>query len=201
MITQDNTLLPKIKELYAKYKGDYKRINFIGKLDESAQKDDVFNDTYYLNIDNDVWYWQCTCNPGKHCTETRQGGAAHLVYGFQPDIWCLETHMKSNPGFAHLALCSRPEFKCKPTTIWRDVNKNYIQEKTEPIQTGFFGINCHRASINSVISKIGLYSEGCIVTPDFKDFSFLITTLKKQPEVIANSHFTFGFLLTNIKEW
>jgi hypothetical protein len=201
MIIHNNDLLSQLRSQYMQYKGAFKRINVFGILDETKQKDDIFNDYLGMNIGDDVWIWKSTCNPGKHATDTKEGGAAHLVYAYQHEIWTLDMHAADNPSFAHEALCNRKQYGCKPTTVFRNKNKDGVFELGESIETDYYGINCHRASVASTISTIGDYSFGCVVTPDKADFEWFIATLKKQQEITTNYHYLFGFLMTRIEDW
>lgn len=59
--------------------------------------------------------------------------------------------------------------------------------------TGFFGINLHRASKWKLLRKIGLYSAGCVVVRDYNHYNKLIDILKKGANNWGNS-FTFTLI-------
>jgi hypothetical protein len=62
--------------------------------------------------------------------------------------------------------------------------------------TGYFGINCHRASKYNILNRIGLHSAGCVVHKDpnlyYKDF---IPLVEKQISTLGD-----GFTFTLITE-
>ena len=64
--------------------------------------------------------------------------------------------------------------------------------------TGYFGINCHRASKYNILEKIGLYSEGCVVfkNPVAFESSFMVLI----NNAVANWGNSFTFTLCNEKE-
>lgn len=200
MIIKRNDLLPKIQDLYKKNNVAMKEINIGGIGDDTCQNKDIFNDYFWLNIGQNLWFWKGTTNPGKHTTEVKEGGGAHLCYMYHEAIWALDIHAANNPSFKHEALCQREEKGCKPVKIWRDVNRDYTQEATDLVQTGFFGINFHRASAIKVVEAIGDYSAGCQVSQDVKDFNFVLNTIKEKMTGMKNIKYLFDYLLVKKEE-
>lgn len=202
MLTKRNDLYEQLMAQYVKYGvTKTKEINIFGILNEEYQDKDEWNDYLGIMIGSDVYIWKGTCNPGKKATQESEKGAAHLVYGYQEDIWVIDTHAANNPSFAHKALCSRQEAGCKPTTVWRDINKDYDKDNTDPIVSGFFGVNFHRASKIKDVDTIGSYSAGCQVTQHCADFEEILAMIEKQDCVKKNNKYKFSYLLTNIKDW
>lgn len=196
MIYQKNEWFDAIKAQYDAVGAPMKEINLVGIEDKEYQGSDVLNDLFALIIGTDVWVWRGTCDPGRNATLGKDGGAAHLVYGYQENIWVIDTHAPNVPSFKHEALCSRPEYGCNPTTVWRDVNRDfYYEEGTDKIQSGYFGVNFHRASVQQDINAIGEYSYGCQVTRSVKDFNAIMAKIKSHPAVVKNPKYKFSYLL------
>lgn len=59
-----------------------------------------------------------------------------------------------------------------PFTVIRDLNKDGKINLKGRTETGMFGINLHRASINGENEEVGLYSAGCQVHKDYKRFTY-----------------------------
>ena len=194
MIVDRTDLIQNLKNVYVKYNAPIKEINVFGIRDESNQSDDLFNDWLGIMTSDKVYIWKGTTDPGINSLN-KSGGAAHLCPGYQPDIWVIDTHAKTNPLFAHKALCSRPNLGCLPTKIWRDANKTTHKDEQEKGQSGYFGMNFHRASAVRLEQKIGLYSEGCQVTQDKKDFDFCMNLILNSQTYLTNNKATFSYML------
>lgn len=197
-------------------------VKLIGIRDESNQAGDVLND-YFLNCfdDKNVFLSLGTTDPGIHAYASHPEGAAHMCLGPHKKIWVIGTHAKSNPSFAHEALCSRSDRGCEPIKYWRDRNKDFIYSTGDDIQADpNAGINMHRASKISDVKTIGLYSEGCQVRVHAPDHEEMMAAIKKVPAVAA-THFIgtnqrrfwqeepgkdywsylFSYLLTPLSDW
>ena len=151
-----------LKKQYARRGALWLPVNIFGIRFEENQKLDVFNDWLGIATDKEIHLAKGTTDPGIEATKENKQGAAHLCLGFHRDIWAIDTHAANNPKFAHKAFCQRPELGTKPCLIWRDKNRDGTLDDNEPIVSGYFGINMHRASIYGS-SKIGSYSWGCQV--------------------------------------
>ena len=181
MIRRDEwneTLLP---TMFAERGIPVKKVNPFGLRDESGQKDDVFNDWFGIWVPEEgaVYLSVATTDPGIEATKNKEGGAAHLCLGHHPDIWIIDTHAANVPAFAHLAFCSREEAGCKPTKIWRDVDRDTVKSKKDREEKGFFGINGHRASRYSDLPHIGPYSYGCQVVQHRDDFDVMLSIAQR----------------------
>ena len=69
----------------------------------------------------------------------------------------------------------------------------------DSIQSGYFGINIHRASAHSTQERgltedVGRYSAGCMVIQDRDDFDRLIALAKKQVETLGYKNFSLTLL-------
>lgn len=201
MLIQRNDLLEQLKTHYSTYNGIMKEINIFGIQDESDQDKDVWNDWLGLNIGEDVWLWVGTTNPGKNALN-HGGGAAHVCYGFHDSIWIKDFHAPNNPSFKHEALCQRSWLGTKAITIWRDIDKNFVQSEHDPVQSGVdFCINFHRASVQKDVPVIGDFSAGCQVTQHAQDFIDVMNKIKQTEAFKNNPKYLFSYLLTPIIIW
>jgi len=194
----------------------------IGIRNEDGQKDDLLNDFLLHCTDGkNVFLSLGTTDPGIHARISHPEGPAHMCLGLHKQIWVIGTHAKSNPAFAHEALCSRSDRGCQPVKYWRDRNKDFIYSIGDDIQADpDAGINMHRASKCSDIKQIGLYFEGCQGRIRASDHEAMMDAIKKVPKVAAthfkgtNQHrfwqeepgadywaYLFSYLLTLKTEW
>lgn len=149
----------------------------------------VFTDQYLLNIAafrdlsnpdswNDVlvyFYWDknndlevsvvegFTTDPGiqylKNPVDSR--GTAILCEGWHRRLWKLGLHK----GYEALQQYS----SCK---VYRDNNRNEVFDlNPSKITDGVFGINLHRANVNSLAKVVGPQSAGCLVIRDIRDYN------------------------------
>lgn len=147
--------------------------------------------------------WKATTDPGKYWLKfpSRVEGCAILCPGIHQSIWKLGLHRKS-----YEALVQR--VSGRPVRVFRDANLDdvldiFVGQKT---MTGFYGINCHRASSRkdgkpgsdeSGSQIVDRYSAGCQVLSDADDFSELINLCHKQ--VKAGHGETFSYTL--LEDW
>lgn len=204
MLIQRNDLLDQLQNLYLQYSGTMGAVNLFGISDDTNQDQDIWNDWLGLNIDENIWLWKGTTNPGKDATLNIKGGAAHFALGYHSKIWCFDMHAPAISSFTHEALCQRPLRGCGSIKYWRDINKTY---KFDPIinkmeQSKETYMNFHRASKTGEAKTILNFSAGCQVSLNAKDFETVLEMIKKVPEVSKNiKGYLFSYLLTSIDEW
>lgn len=96
-----------------------------------------------------------------------RGGTAILVPGQYLSCWQLGEHR----GQYKALVQTGP----KPMTVYRDGNlDDRLDMDPSTEQTGWFGINLHRASSYRVVPEVGEYSAGCQVIADPADFGELV---------------------------
>ena len=80
--------------------------------------------------------------------------------------------------------------QCAPVTVYRDFTNNgiYDEFKTE---TGVFGINIHKAGIDSV--RVDNWSHGCQVFKRTQDFNRFMELCKKAATIHGN-RFTYTLI-------
>ena len=82
----------------------------------------------------------------------------------------------------------------KPVTVLRDYDRNAILDfwNGKP-QTGMFGINIHRASVNGTTKSVDSYSAGCQVFANINDFNLFMQLCEKHKQLYGNS-FTYTLI-------
>jgi len=109
-----------------------------------------------------------TTDPGSYYLENPlNGGCAVVCPGQYKNVWRLGFHQGKTD---HPALVQHGG----PITIWRDTDRDKLPEAMGKPVSGFFGINCHRASLKQVLLTIGQWSAGCQVMPKHRDHQELL---------------------------
>lgn len=109
-----------------------------------------------------VFQQQCSTEPGEisrmSANARKLGGVATIVPG-QYKAWKIGFHKND---FDHPALV-----QCADVTIWRDSNRDSYSEGEEHY-TGMFGINQHSTKPGFTGKKVGPWSAGCLVAPEWE---------------------------------
>ncbi|HOW81358.1 MAG TPA: hypothetical protein PK573_02255 [Spirochaetota bacterium] len=185
-----NIILSELRRAYVRRGGSWNKINIFGIQNEGDQALDSFNDLIGFECDGSVRVFPGTTDPGIEATEKKSGGAAHLCLGYHRDIWMIGIHAKSNQAFAHEAFIQTGN----EVVIWRDRDRDGVQDETDPVERGYFGINLHRASIHG--SKIiGAYSYGCQVLQNPADLQIILSIAKQTGQR------TFSYMLFDRDEF
>lgn len=143
---------------------------------------DRFDDTAYLFCDGKLHTFEnFTTNPGAHWLQNfaNPKGTAVLKPAQYVNTWQIGKHQG-----VYTALT-----QARPVTVWRDNDKDLKSEQGKE-DTGFFGINIHRANPNVMSVLIGKWSAGCQVFANPKDFDFVIDKCQKS----GKSQFTYTIL-------
>jgi len=148
----------------------------------NADKPNEFDDKVYLVTRNKFLSFDATTNPGTSwlLKFMNQKGAALLKPGLYK--YKLGTHK------TYEALV-----QAGPVTVYRDSDKDLKSEETLIEDTGYFGINIHRANETVTSKLINLWSAGCTVIANPADFKLLIDECK------ASGLKVFDYIL--LKEW
>ncbi len=153
-----------------------------------------FDDTLgcaYRTRDNGEWmvhYWPGTTDPGQYwlLNQLNVKGTAILCPGHYPSIWEIDLHAGK-----YDALCQRNG----PVKVWRDANRDSKLDMDGKTDTGYFGINMHKAGRRSqVVEK---WSAGCQVFQYEKDFNTMMTLADMQIATIGADTFSY----TLLEEW
>ena len=161
-----------IDELKAEFeKHNYKwfPFHFIG-IRSKANLPNQFDDLFACIDGNQITWSTCTTNAGTHWLKNllNPKGAALLKPNQYIDTWKIGMHQNKYEAFC----------QAKPVTVFRDKNLNDIAEETNVTETGYFGINIHRASDKMISKIIDKWSAGCQVLNNPADFNNLLATAK-----------------------
>lgn len=171
--------------------GDY-NLNIIGIRTNhqnivTNQYDDIILVIYKeKGVQNHKMY-QMTTEPGKHFMQESLGntkGTAILVPGQYRSCWTIDKHRNK-----YYALC-----QCGKVKVYRDGNFDNVYDLLpEKIDEGYFGINIHRSNEAYTRQTIDMYSAGCQVFNNPKDFKEFMDLCYKQKELYGNK-FTYTLI-------
>ena len=132
-------------------------------------------------------YFNITTEPGDYYMRKKLGnpkGTAILVPGQYRGCWKLGKHKGEYEALV----------QAKPVKVYRDGNMDNVYDMfPQTIKEGLFGINIHRSNQGFTRETIDMYSAGCQVFADPKDFAKFIELCKKQSTLYGNS-FTYTLL-------
>lgn len=195
------------KKEYSYFKnGDY-NINIIGVrnlIDAVPSKSkpntltnvhrDKFDDAIIVTLKiNGIWkrfVWAATTDPGLKLLKTPSNikGTAILVPGQYKGVYKKDLH-----NGKYYAVCQR----LGNVRVYRDNNKdNTLDMNPDTIQTGYFGINIHRASAFNISEVIGGNSAGCQVFKYYKDFNKFMEFIDEAIKRYGN-RFTYTLITSN----
>lgn len=83
--------------------------------------------------------------------------------------------------------------QCAPVTVYRDDIKDGVYNENAT-QTGVFGINIHKAGVDSV--QVNNWSEGCQVFKRTQDFNQFMTLCRKAATIHGN-RFSYTLITSN----
>lgn len=160
---------------FAKLKYKWPAFHMVG-VRSKADLPDSFDDTFYLLSEVNSTkplriVTSCTTNPGVYWLKKKLNpkGTAVLKPGQYLNTWELGKHKG-----VYEALVQR-----KPVTVYRDTNfDNKSDEIGMPEDTGYFGINIHRANSSVASSIINQWSAGCQVINDPISYKNIIDECK-----------------------
>lgn len=173
------------------FNGDL-NLNLIGIRNKDT-KANTFNDRfcvlYQLKNKWQLKQFKCTTDPGTYYRENplNVDGTAIVVPGQHRSLWTFGYHQGKYPALV----------QHQPVTVFRDNDKDseldMDVEKAVVTQTGYFGINCHRANAQRESTQVDKWSAGCQVFADPGEFNQLIE-LCRQSSNDWGSTFTYTLL-------
>lgn len=128
--------------------------------------------------------WQITTDPGTKSLKfpVNSKGTAILVAGQYLDSHRLGLHQGKYKALTQML----------PVRVYRDSNRdNILDLRADKIFTGVFGINVHKAGLDSIV--VEGWSAGCCVFKKSKDFDAFMTLCSKH----ARLYGTFTLTLIN----
>jgi hypothetical protein len=174
---------------YKLFGGGNYNLNLIGVRSNDTHAN-TFNDVFCVLFEvagvEQLLQFACTTDPGVYYRlhPLNVNGTAVLIPGQHNAMWQLGRHQGK-----YTALVQRGK-----ATVYRDGNKNEDLDITDVVKdTGYFGINAHRASEKGLAKQVGKFSAGCQVIQHPIEFEILINLCKLAMEQYGNS-FTYTLL-------
>ncbi len=148
--------------------------NIFGLRNETRIEDDIFNDKIVVTSGGKIHVFNATVDPGVYYTNNpgKVKGVAHLCLGQYKNAYVIGKHK------GYTALCQWGN----EVTVWRDLNRNFKHDNTDRFDSGYFGINIHRAHSKIKAENIGKYSAGCQVIQSPEDFKKLMELVFNSPQ-------------------
>ena len=142
-----------------------------------------FDDLLYVFWKNNARKWE-----GKYFTITTDPGTFWLNNPENPK----GTAILKEGQYSYQLGLHKGEYEAlvqqKPVTVFRDYDRNAILDFNNGKQeSGFFGINIHRANAVGKTKTIDKYSAGCQVFEDASDFANFLILSKKHKDLYGNS--------------
>lgn len=170
--------------------GDY-NLNLIGVRNTRDLHANTFNDRFCVAFRVDaqpvLFSFPCTTDPGIYYRQNpaNVNGTAILPAGQHFGLWQLGKHQGK-----YDALVQRV-----PVTVIRDHNRDTALDLNAGTETGWFGINAHRATEQGTSTQVDKWSAGCQVLANSEDFGVTIALAKKAAALWGN-----GFTYTLIED-
>ncbi len=177
---------------YAFFSNGHYNLNIIGirKNNNNAITNKYDDILCVMYKDSTGWVkrlFKITTEPGTYYMKKELGnpkGTAILVPGQYRGCWKIGKH---NGKYDALV-------QQKPVKVYRDGNKDDIYDMyNEVIHEGLFGINIHRSHQGFTRATVDMYSAGCQVFANPKDFNEFMELCKKQSKLYGNS-FTYTLI-------
>jgi hypothetical protein len=164
-------------------------LNLIGVRAADRQAN-TFNDVLCVVYERDgqpvLDKYPITTDPGvyyrKHPINVL--GTAVLVPGHYRRCWQIGKHRGK-----YRALVQRG-----PMTVYRDDNRNGHIDVNGKTETGYFGINLHRASENNITQQVDKWSAGCQVFAESAHFNAVMDLVQRSAMKYGNA---FSYTLLN----
>jgi len=168
-------------------------MNIIGERNPNGETD-RFDDWIHLCFkENGQWQWhayKCTTDAGKYWLKDEnrhKDGTAILVHNRQyRGAYIIGLHRGQ-----YCALVQRGN----EVSIWRDRNGDLNHDWGENMESGYFGINIHRASEERESKSVNKYSAGCQVIADPDEFDNFIGLCRLQEKHLGYKKFSYTLLL------
>lgn len=135
----------------------------------------------------------CTTEPGLAATQSaaakKRGGVARVQFG-QFTAWRVGFHQQSRLGTQHPALV-----QVMPLQVFRDANADGIRpgDKLAPA----WGINQHGTRLGLNSSRVGMWSEGCLVGRDWNEHIEFMRLVKTDARYLKNQKHIFSTTILN----
>ncbi|MCB9234080.1 MAG: hypothetical protein H6581_20655 [Bacteroidia bacterium] len=168
------------------------KLNIVGVRSEDTLPN-TFNDEIHVftrQPQGNQWYhwkWAATTDPGTYWLRNpmQPQGTAILKEGQYPNAYQIDKHLDLYP-----ALCQRTG----KVTILRDYDRDAILDWNNGTEeSGYFGINIHRALIEGTTLYVDRHSAGCQVFANASDFDLFMKLCVASEKLYGNS-FTYTLI-------
>jgi hypothetical protein len=157
-------------------------LNLIG-VRAADRHANTFNDVLCVVYDLDgktvLDQYPITTDPGVYYRHNPINvlGTAVLKPGHYRRCWQIGAHRGQ-----YMALVQRG-----PMTVYRDNNKDRKIDVDAPTETGYFGINLHRASVNGYTMAVDKWSAGCQVFANAAHFNEVMALARRSVAKYGNA--------------
>jgi hypothetical protein len=164
-------------------------LNLIG-IRAADRQAETFNDVLCVVYERGgkavIDKYPITTDPGAYyrLKPINKNGTAILKPGHYPRCWQIGAHRGK-----YNALVQRG-----PMTVYRDNNKDGSIDTNGRIETGYFGINLHRASFSGYTLRVDKWSAGCQVFANAEDFEAVMALARESSKKYGNA---FSYTLIN----
>lgn len=165
--------------------GDY-NLNLVGIRNTRDLHANTFNDLFCVAFQvrgqTKLLQYACTTDPGIYYRQNpiNVNGTAILPAGQHRNLWKIGKHLGQ-----YVALVQNAA-----VTVIRDPNADKTLDFANGTETGYFGINCHRAREHGTSVQVDKWSAGCQVLASGADFGELMSYATRAAEIYGNS-FTY----------
>jgi hypothetical protein len=131
-----------------------------------------------------------TANPGLSYLKnpSNNSGTAIIVEGWYRKLWKLGFHKGEYEALVQNT----------PIKVYRDSNKDDLLDLSKSsIEEGMFGINLHRANVNSVASKVSVFSAGCCVFRRYNDWTKFMDEVHKCNKIGGQEYWSLALFNKN----
>jgi hypothetical protein len=149
-------------------------LNLIG-IRASDRQANTFNDVLCVAYEKGkqpvLETYPITTDPGLYYRRNpiNVEGTAILAPGHYPHCWAIGMHRGKYQALVQRGLM----------TVYRDNNKNPALDTNMRTESGYFGINLHRASENKYTMQVDKWSAGCQVFANAEDFNRVMRLCNK----------------------
>lgn len=171
---------------YQVFEGEL-NLNLIGVRNKNTRAN-TFNDVmcalFQVNGDWQLLQFKCTTDPGTYYRKQPLNidGTAIIAAMQHRSLWKLGHHQGKYPALV----------QNMPVTVHRD-NDFDGELDMEVTQSGYFGINCHRASASVESKQVDRWSAGCQVFANPANFEEFLTLCRESAQQWGNT-FTYTLL-------
>jgi hypothetical protein len=164
-------------------------LNLIG-IRAADRQANTFNDVLCVVYERDgqsvLNKYPITTDPGVYYRKYPINvlGTAVLVPGHYRRCWRIGKHREK-----YMALVQRG-----PMTVYRDDNRNGQIDVNGKTETGYFGINLHRALENDIARQVDKWSAGCQVFAESAHFNEVMDLVQRSAMKYGNA---FSYTLLN----